>query len=87
MNLLKTSFYNQIPNLFPCTLYILFLPYLGLKKKHLPSRLLGMIAWAAFLRIVKTCEHRSAAKHCVQERREGEKEMEKERKDKVIKKE
>ena len=69
MNLHKTSFYNQIPNLFPSTLYILFLPYFGLKKKtHLQSRLLGMIAWAAFLRIVKTCEHRSAAKHCVQVR-------------------
>ena len=30
------------------------------------SRLLGMIVWDAFLRIAKTCEHRSAAKHCVQ---------------------
>ena len=38
------------------------------EKKHLQSRLLGMIVWAAFLRIVKTCQHRSAAKHCVQVR-------------------
>ena len=45
-----------------------FTPLLGLERKHLQSRLLGMIAWAAFLRIVKTCEHRSAAKHCVQVR-------------------
>ena len=36
------------------------------KKKHLQSRLLGMIVWTAFLRFAKTCEHRSAAKHCVQ---------------------
>ena len=27
-----------------------------------------MIVWAAFLRIVKTYQHRSAAKHCVQVR-------------------
>ena len=38
------------------------------EKKHLQSRLLGMIVWAAFLRIVKTCQLRSAAKHCVQVR-------------------
>ena len=68
MNLHKTSLYNQILNLFPSTSYILFLPYLGLKKKHLQSRLLGLIARAAFLTIVKICEHRSAAKHCVQVR-------------------
>ena len=38
------------------------------EKKHLQSRFLGMIVWPAFLRIAKTCEHRSAAKHCVQVR-------------------
>ena len=27
-----------------------------------------MIVWTAFLRNVKTCQHRSAAKHCVQVR-------------------
>ena len=27
-----------------------------------------MIVWAAFLRIAKTCQHTSAAKHCVQVR-------------------
>ena len=38
------------------------------KKKHLQSRLLGIIVWASFLRIVKTCQHRSAAINCVQVR-------------------
>ena len=53
-------------NVFFC----LFLPSRMLisKKKHLKSRLSGKIVWAGFLRILKSCKHRSAAKHCVQVR-------------------